>query len=292
MQTLRKLPTIAPKRPPRESTTGRHEAGAAFKRCGSTGSGKSRDRGETRTRPEASISNGVPVGSTGISRHRMARTTGAQSVGARPSRAVTASTICLQLIDDVERGQLGQPAFGFVPEPVDFRRLPNRLPHQTRGPAIAALGQRRGGQGPEEPRGAGDLARLLEPLRGGLVVVRPPVVHEPDVLHVLPSYRVVRAVPFRGARSPDPAGLGRPAGPRPGKSSQTGRRCGIADPVWSSDRAAGREARSCCRGPARMVRRVFGHRELGVAVVLDGADPVQVGGQGLISSRQIPHRLA
>ena len=77
-------------------------------------------------------------------------------------------------------------ALGIFSQPLQLRRLPDRLPHRARRPAIATLNERRRRQRFEPPRRAGHVSRFVEPIGGGAVVLPVPVVHEPDILHVLP----------------------------------------------------------------------------------------------------------
>ena len=92
----------------------------------------------------------------------------------------------LELIEVVHGVELREGAIGALAQPVDFSRRPHGQPHGSRRPAVAALRQSGGSKGAEPPWGVGEFAGSIERLGRLVIVVVPPVVDEPDILHVLP----------------------------------------------------------------------------------------------------------
>ena len=154
-----------------------------------------------------------------------ARTSGGPVRTGRPSRRVNASTIVCSASMSSSASSWISRRSASLSQPVDFGRLPNRLPHQPRRRAIAPSRQRRRRQRPQPPRRARDLAapaRTTPRRPGSRAATSNARTRCPACT---PIYRVVRAVPFRGARSPGRAGRRRRDTARRGKSRQTGRRC-------------------------------------------------------------------
>ena len=131
----------------------------------------------------------------------------------------------IQRIQIVEHAQLHQPVPGDPAQVVVLTGLEHLLPERARCRAVAAL-RERDRRKRREPFGrARDRTRTLEPGRRRLIVAQPPVVHEPDVLQVLPA-RGIRGEPFlqqRNCRAR--AARRRSDGPRPGTRLRSGTRC-------------------------------------------------------------------
>ena len=207
MHTFRKLPTTrAERRGERELQRGRqlddHDGGRCCTACRALRAAATATiAGDSRTRPS-----GVElVRRTGrIERHARAAV---RARRARPSRRRTlavarakASTrVCSSSIS-IERAAAAAADAPRCCRSQSFSadcRI--GFPHRARRSSIAALGQRRRGQRRQPPRRPGTSAGLSNHCGGGTKIVAVPVVHEPDVLHVLPLIGSCASIPFRGS---------------------------------------------------------------------------------------------
>ena len=172
----------------------------------------------------------------------------------------------------------------------------NRRPHRARRLPVAALRQRRRGQRAQPPRRAGHVGRLAGTTRrrrgsrGGTSSARSRC---PACTAIC---RGARAAPFPAAQSPDPGG---PA-PRGYGSAEEDRAESVGDVEPRIERRRDVEQRIQQRkGVRRDRRRRFRDDRLaragcvepllGAAVVLNRADPVDVGGQRVVGAGQPPH---
>jgi hypothetical protein len=197
-------------------------------------------------------------------------------------------TSTLDLVDEVCGVQLHQAAIGFVAKPVNLRRLTDGLPHGARRSPVPAFGKGRRCQRLEEPRGSLNLRGPVEPPGRGRVIVTPPVVHEPDVLHVLPFIGSSGQSLFK---EPD----GQIGTSWAGRVRLREKNC--AKPVRNVEGGIQRRRQVEQGVEERVVGRSSAHRlaggrrrllqaKLDAAVVLDRANPVEVGGNRRVAGRE------
>ena len=95
----------------------------------------------------------------------------------------------LELVDGIERIELPEAALGGLPQPF-LVGLQNLVPQEPGGRAIVAGAEDPSRERFQPVRRARQLGRPLEPQRGGVEVAEVPVVHERDVVKVLPLLRL------------------------------------------------------------------------------------------------------
>ncbi|MCA1585718.1 MAG: hypothetical protein LC791_13450 [Acidobacteria bacterium] len=103
----------------------------------------------------------------------------------------------IQAVDRIHRVQLQQTAFGRSFDPIDITGLEHLPPHLTRALAVSPLGHGHCGERSEPAWGAGKRARAAEPVRRTLIVAHPPVVHESDIVRVLPAVWLMLEAAFQ-----------------------------------------------------------------------------------------------
>ena len=269
-----------------------HERGCPAA-AGSSGGGQSDDDFDSCTRPSIS-SKGVPVGSTGMpAQHAPADERPPVRLRAGAPRVVVERA--LQRVNHVERLQLDQAALRILAQPVRFRRLQNRGPHRARRSAISALSQGRGRQRSKPPGRARDVGRFLEPLGGGEKVVTKPVVDEPDVLQVLPLVGPLAQSLFQqrnrqiGTVRPARIRLGQEDGPESvgDVEPRIERRRDVQQRIQQREGVRGERCRRFRHDRLTRARRVDLLPR--AAIVLNGADPVDVGEQRVVGPGQPAH---
>ncbi len=92
----------------------------------------------------------------------------------------------LQFLHLIQRVELQQLEASRLPPAIVRRRLVQLAPEKPGGTAVSAARERRGRHRSQPPGGARDIGGPVEVLRRLRVVVQVPVIHEPDVVHVLP----------------------------------------------------------------------------------------------------------
>ena len=149
---------------------------------------------------------------------------------------------------------------------------------ERRSPPTASGG---GSQRLQPRRRTWDLRGAFEPLGGRWIVPEPPVVNEPDVVHVLPAAGAIDAALQQRDRligTPRSAGIGL------GEEDR-------AEPVREIEARVERRDQIEQRVKEVVVRRRRGLQAL-AAVVHDRPHPVEVGEHGVVAERQALHGLA
>ena len=297
MQTFRKLPTIAPNAP---AATSANSGGSVSVMRMAVPRRPARRAAATATRTSTAARDRRP-GRTARrsdragSRAAAARATsaGQSAFGAGAARVVVDDA--LQRVDGVEGLQLEQTAFRVLAHPVHFRRLQNRRPHRARRLPIAALRQGRCGQRAQEPRSAGDVGRLLEPVarrresRGGTSSER---TRCPAGTATCPARSrrpfSSRAIARSGRSGAARIGLGEKHRAKPIRDVEPRieRRRDVEQRIQHGKGVGGKRRRRLRHD--RLIRARQVEPLLGAAVVLDRPDPVDVGEQRVVGAGQPP----